>query len=462
MKRLGFILMACALIMVASQCKKNNESNKPENNSELVFITLNIGGGTRANVVPGEDIAPVYYAEGDMIHVVSNGHYIGTLTYNGTNFSGDITSPMESQPLHFYFLGNVTPTESLVVGETSSCSVIISDQTTSHPVISYAPSNQYYSAATTNYTATLINKCALVKFNVTTASDAATCIIGMNNKVTVDFATNEFAYNQEGDGVITLEAGNGEKWAILLPQEGIEEGNAYSNDEVFTGICAAVPTVYENDYLPTGIEVTVTTTDNLGGHDYIDLGLPSGLLWATCNVGADSPVDYGEYFAWGETQPKATYNWSTYKYCKGSQNTLTKYCNKSNWGYNGFTDNLTTLLSIDDAATAKWGSGWRAPTYAEWMELYQNTYVTWTTQDGVNGHLFTAGNGRSLFLPAAGCRSGSYYYGGDGNHGYYWSSSLNTSYPFEARFFEFNSSTFSMSSYSRATGHSVRAVCSTI
>ena len=157
MKRLGFILMACALIMVASQCKKNNESNKPENNSELVFITLTIGGGTRANVVPGEDIAPVYYAEGDMIHVVSNGHYIGMLTYNGTNFSGDITSPMESQPLHFYFLGNVTPTESLVVGETSSCSVIISDQTTSHPVISYAPSNQYYSAATTNYTATLIN-----------------------------------------------------------------------------------------------------------------------------------------------------------------------------------------------------------------------------------------------------------------------------------------------------------------
>ena len=97
------------------------------------------------------------------------------------------------------------------------------------------------------------------------------------------------------------------------------------------------------------------------GHEYVDLGLPSGTLWATCNVGADTPEGYGDYFAWGETTPKTTYNWNTYKYCNGGEglNTLTKYCSDSNFGYNGFTDNLTVLqLMDDDAATVNWGSGW--------------------------------------------------------------------------------------------------------
>ena len=300
MKKLGFILMACALIIGASQCKKNNESNKPVNNSELVFITLNVGGGTRANVVPEENIAPVYYAEGDMIHVVSNGHYIGTLTYNGTNFSGDITNPTEGQPLHFYFLGNVTPTESLEIGETSSCSVIISDQTTSHPVISYAPSNQYYSATTTNYTATLLNKCALVKFNVTTASDAATCISGMNNKVTVDFANNEFAYSKEGDGVITLAAGNGEKWAILLPQDAMEageEGSAYSEDGNYTGTRDAIPAIINNGYLKNGVAVTINTP--VSGE--VPTGAISGMF--TINANGDQV-----YFSQGNLQYQASTN----------------------------------------------------------------------------------------------------------------------------------------------------------
>ena len=102
-----------------------------------------------------------------------------------------------------------------------------------------------------------------------------------------------------------------------------------------------------------GDDKSFTTEDNGGGggggssddHDYVDLGLPSGLLWATCNVGANAPEEYGDYFAWGETQPKDIYNWSTYQYCMGSDNTLTKYCTRSDYGYNGFTDNLTHLTA---------------------------------------------------------------------------------------------------------------------
>ena len=193
------------------------------------------------------------------------------------------------------------------------------------------------------------------------------------------------------------------------------------------------------------------------GHASVDLGLPSGLLWATCNVGADNPEDYGDYFAWGETQPKDTYNWSTYQYCNGSYNTLTKYCNNSSYGYNGFTDNLTTLLPEDDAATANWGSDWRMPTNEEWQELYNNTTHTWTTQNGVNGRLFTASNGNSLFLPAAGYRDDSSL-NLAGINGGYWSSSLYAGDPDDAWGLYFYSDDCYVLGSSRYYDQSVRGV----
>ena len=200
-----------------------------------------------------------------------------------------------------------------------------------------------------------------------------------------------------------------------------------------------------------------TLNGGSGDHAYVDLGLPSGTLWATCNVGAENSEDYGDYFAWGETQPKDTYNWSTYQYCMGSSNTLTKYCSNSSNGYNEYTDNLTTLLPEDDAATVNWGNGWRMPTKEEFEELYNNTTVTWTTQNGVNGRLFTASNGSSLFLPAAGYRSSSSLCSA-GSYGYYRSSSLNTDNPGSAWYFGFLSGSYDMYSYYRYLGQSVRPV----
>ena len=189
--------------------------------------------------------------------------------------------------------------------------------------------------------------------------------------------------------------------------------------------------------------------------DWVDLGLPSGLLWATRNVGADSPEDYGDYFAWGETSPKSVYGWDTYRYCDGDDYLLTKYCNKSSYGYNGYTDTLIILQPGDDAATANYGG--RTPTNEEWQELMDNTTSQWTTQNGVYGRRFTGPNGDSLFLPAAGHHWYSLFdYAG--SFGYYWSSSLYTGDPSSVWYFFFQSERQYIKSEYRYSGHSVRAV----
>lgn len=207
------------------------------------------------------------------------------------------------------------------------------------------------------------------------------------------------------------------------------------------------------------------TKDNGGngtynGHDYVDLGLPSGTLWATCNVGAENPEAYGDYFAWGETQSKDAYNWSTYIYCNGDYNQLTKYCPQSDLGFNGFTDDLDALLPDDDAATAHWGEGWRTPTYENWVELLSKCSHTWTTRNGVNGCLFTGRNGNSIFLPAASSRNDDESRNA-GDEGSYWSRSLHKSAPDGAKGFQFIISFEDCDLYNdfwRASGRTVRAV----
>ena len=161
-----------------------------------------------------------------------------------------------------------------------------------------------------------------------------------------------------------------------------------------------------------------STTGTLNGHEWVDLGL--SVKWATCNVGADSPEDYGDYFAWGETSTKSEFNWNTYKWCNGSHDFMTKYCTDSR---DGIVDNRTTLTSSDDVASVKWGSKWRMPTEKEIKELREKCISIWTTRSGVEGEKIIGPNGNSIFLPAA----GNIYNTEIKNHGTmcrYWSASL--------------------------------------
>ena len=162
------------------------------------------------------------------------------------------------------------------------------------------------------------------------------------------------------------------------------------------------------------------------GHEYVDLGLPSGTLWATCNVGASSPEEYGSYFAWGETSPKNYYSWKTYKWCICYEDEwwmvdFTKYCVDSSYGNVDFKAELQTE---DDAAYVNWGPLWRMPTRVQLRELSFYCTCTKTQRNGVNGMLVTGPNGNTMFLPSAGC---SDIDDSVGEYCRYWSRTLNTS-----------------------------------
>ena len=178
--------------------------------------------------------------------------------------------------------------------------------------------------------------------------------------------------------------------------------------------------------------------------DWVDLGLPSGTIWATRNVGASSPEDYGDYFAWGETTPKEVYNWDTYKWYQEYQDAdgnwhsgYTKYCTKSDYGLDGFVDNKTELDPSDDAACAHYPGG-RMPSNEQIQELCDNCTWKWTQRNGVYGQLVTGPNGSTMFLPAAGDRSSDSLIGA-GSCGRYWSRTLYSLSPNYAYYLGFTS-----------------------
>ena len=250
-----------------------------------------------------------------------------------------------------------------------------------------------------------------------------------NGTVTADMAT-----AAAGKTVtLTIEPATGYELETLTVKD------AYNNTFTVTG----------NTFTMPASAVTVTATfKKTDTKEYVDLGLPSGLLWATCNVGASAPEIYGNYYAWGETTTKETYTWDSYKYTSSP----TKY-NKS--------DELLTLEAEDDAAAVNWGGKWRMPTKDEWQELKDNCDWKWTdnyNDTGVAGDIVTSKtNDNSIFLPATGYRDGDGL-SSTGSYGYYWSSSLFANDPNYAHYMDFGSDDRGTGSEERRCGQSVRAV----
>lgn len=206
-------------------------------------------------------------------------------------------------------------------------------------------------------------------------------------------------------------------------------------------------------------ENPVVTEDDGVKMAAVDLGL--SVRWASANIGADAPEQSGDYYAWGETEPKAKYDWESYKWCKGGPGALTKYNTES--GYGKVVDNLSELKTGpegDDVASKLLGGTWRIPTEKEWRELLEKCKWTRTEQNGVKGFLVSADNGNSIFFPAAGSRDkGRLSHVGE--DGFYWSSSLLKEDPnlaWSMHFGKYGSAEAYMY-HARNYGQSIRAVC---
>lgn len=279
MKKTTLIVTALAMVLGLAQCKK--EQTPTNDAPQGTPITLTVVGSENndskvvVDPVGNPNYTTVAFETGDIIYVGYNNQYVGQLTYTNGAFSGNvnIAEPVGDQPLHFYFLGGKGFTPTFDANNTTA-SVVISDQTSKYPVISYNPSNENYTGAGA-YTAKLMNKCSIMKFvkDSPATTSLPVCITGMNNKVTVDFsqsaaAGNGFDYTQDGDGLITMPAPapeSGETWAIVLPQPALSEegkvGTAYFvGDDTYTGIRPAIQAIEPNKYYNKGIEVEIKLT----------------------------------------------------------------------------------------------------------------------------------------------------------------------------------------------------------
>ena len=214
------------------------------------------------------------------------------------------------------------------------------------------------------------------------------------------------------------------------------------------------------DLDPAITAVVAKIVDYFPENVYVDLGL--SVKWATCNVGADKPEEYGDYYAWGETEPKDFYFWDTYKYCDGTYNSLTKYTDSA-CGKDGFSDNKSVLDPEDDVAHVKWGGNWRIPTKDELEELRTKCTWTSTTLNGVKGYSVTSNvdgyTDRSIFLPATGMRIRQWTLNTD-TIGRFWGNSIVTGDDYDAVYLDFDFSRGpGRCSIIRCLGQCVRPVC---
>ncbi len=435
MKNVKTLAMMFCTIAMTAMCACTKDNNNPNNGGN------NVGGGSG-----GGGSIELY-----TISVSANPTEGGMVGGGGTYDSG-ITRTVTASANDGYTFSNWTENGNVVSSNASYTFTVNANRTLVANFTANAP-NQYIISVSANPTeGGLVGGGGTYDSGIT-RTVTASANVGYtfsnwteNGNVVSSNASYTFTVNANRTLVANFTANASNQYTISVsanPTEGgTVTGSGTYNHGQTCNLTAMANCGYTFDHwtkngttITGGASISFTVTESTscvayfqqqaGSHDYVDLGIPSGLLWATCNVGASTPEEYGDYFAWGETQPKDTYYWSTYKYCNGRWDQLTKYCDYPGHGGYGFADYLIVLQPMDDAATANWGSVWRMPTVEEWEELRNNTTAIWTTQEGVRGRRFTATNGNSIFLPAAGAYDWSSLLGA-GSWGSYWSSSLCT------------------------------------
>ena len=402
---------------------------------------------TRALTDPGNGTLTASWQQGEQIAIIFGGNkYVATVTAVDSEGSATVSATLPSgtpnnQAVTYIYPASAADGSGVLSdllssqdGTLATLSSTLDVATAEGTIVIDGTSAQ------PNGTVTLVNQFAVCKFQFKDENNQA--ITDITKLTITDLATTE---------VITVTASP----SLSAVYVAMKPSNNSMKFVVECGYCLFYKKT-ANAHLDAGMFYH-PTLQAICFNRYVDLDLPSGTLWAPCNIGATSPEEYGDYFSWGETAPKSDYSWSTYTLCNGSMATLTKYCSQSHLGYNDFTDNLTELETEDDVATTNWGASWQMPSQAQLQELYDNTTCTWTQQNGVNGRLFTASNGNSIFLPAAGYHQDTSF-DADGSYGVYWSRSLKTDESYNAYYVYFGSDNFNANYGYRFFGISVRPV----
>jgi len=373
---------------------------------------------------------------------------------------------------------------------------------------------QKENATLTQEKAALATEKTNLESQVSTLTNEKTTLTNANATLTQEKAT---LASEKANLVADTTALKAEKAALVSEKATLATDTAALNSQINTLTNEKAVLQTDSTNLYNFLKSKGLTSDyaaylaKFNGHAYVDLGLTSGTLWATCNIGATNPEDYGDYYAWGETEThysaggntgptwkdgySAGYNWSTYKYMDHSKDSwkgCTKYTfadgqTKGVWydlDGNFIGDNKTELDDADDVAVQLWGGSWKMPTKAQQDELRNECYWVWTdTYNGksVNGYIvykaksssdkgvkIISGNTPSsdynvatdahIFLPAAGSRWDTGLYGA-GDYGYYWSRSLDANNSDIASLLSFDSDDVWRSGNGRYDGFSVRAVC---
>ena len=454
MKKTITILMAL-MVLFFTQCKPTPEGGDENSRKVKVSCTIPINNGDKSDFTNLMETGKVNWSEGrECVYVAIHGeqHTIielegfaygnpSELTFEGEVAEGLLTSGAEydiwyfghSQQLETPYY-NLSDDGSVLTGSIANQSGSLEDLGYCHIAKTTVTAETVNGEVKLNLNGTLKNQIAIALLDLENVEKLyGDAIVGTKytlsyNGITIPdsvtsigkgaFERYELAVTEDENANISVGSGSGDSYIVLLPNEKketklecVKGGKPYAT--TFFGDIKANKIYYRTASDGATVEsLPWSETPTINGHEYVDLGLPSGLLWATCNVGANAPEEYGNYYAWGETTTKGTYLFG---------NSTTYNLSKSELQSQGYIDGEGNLTSQYDAATSNWGGDWRTPTKTEFEELINNCTWTWTEHNGVVCYKIEGPNGNSIFLPSAGYYDGSQLKKGSGN---YWSSTI--------------------------------------
>ena len=428
-------MMALMMVLTLTQCKpdKGNEGDTQNGSKVKVSCVIPMNKGTRSEFTNLMTDGSIKWSAGtERIYLAipneTNPQIVEltaftTVESNILLFEGEVEAGLlTAGEYEVWYLGNSKNLDVPYITETKEGDIIKS--------ISGSIANQsgdlndlgYCHIAKTTMTAetegeevvlslngTLKNQIAIVHLNLEGITNLkGNAILGTEYTLQYNNGAFEFAVTEDASANINITEGTTASYVVLFPNAtaNVDLKSNTSKKVNFEGGVEANKIYYKHvsdmEYYPLAWE-DYEEGPNANGHEYVDLGLPSGLLWATCNVGATAPEAYGNYYAWGDVKTKSSYTSSNYS------------------TYNLEITDISGNAQYD-AATANWGGDWRMPTKDEVNELRNNCTWTWTTQNSVNGYNVEGPNGNSIFLPAAGYYSYQSFKDA-GTRGFYWTSS---------------------------------------